>query len=196
MLNTQQGEQTELARIRQLLELVMQENRELKRKIATLEGQKETQPMDTTSVNTSIPQSPKVNGDHVPGDEIPAQGKNHCHTENLNPPRKRAKETCEPKTQEDNLDGSGNSLKTEIRAEMNAAVGEAVTAMQEIIQRAVGNLSDRISQIEATMNSRMSQMEGAIAEKRSKHSKPYDRYSSNDRYRSTDPNDHTDADYK
>lgn len=195
MPNRQQGEQTELAHIRQLLELVMQENRELKKKIAALEGQKEPQPMDTTSANPSeIAQALKANGEQV--NETPAVDKNHCHSENLNPPRKRAKETSEPEKQENKLDESDNSLKIELRAEMNAAVGEAIRAMQDIIQRAVGDLTDRISRIESTMNSRMSHIEGAIAEKRSKYSKPYDRYSSTDRHRSTDPNDCNDADYK
>lgn len=72
---------------------------------------------------------------------------------------------------------------------MYAAIG----AIQGMIQRAERVPGDKISQIETPMKSKMSHIEGAIEEKRSKYTTPYDRYTS--RHRSIHAYDYNDVDY-
>lgn len=88
--NTQQNEQSEVARIRKLLELLMQENRELKMELAALKRGKETAPaaLEIKSANAQASQHIE---EPTSMNEAPARGNNHILGEDSNPPRKRAK---------------------------------------------------------------------------------------------------------
>ncbi|KAG0443065.1 hypothetical protein HPB47_015327 [Ixodes persulcatus] len=181
--NPQQNEQSELARIRQLLELVMQENRELKMELATLKGGKETAPAapEITSANA---QASKPREEQTPRNEAPARGHNHSFGEDSDPPRKRTKEESGPITLAETVARKLEIFGNAIRAEMKAAIAEAIGAMQEVLRRPLGETAA------SRMSSRMSQMEAALMEKKSKHCKPHDRHSSKDALRTFDYNFH------
>lgn len=194
--NAQQNEQSELARIRQLLELLMQENRELKMQLATLKRGKETAPA-APEIKSANEQASQHIEEPTTMNESPAQENNHILDEDSNPPRKRAKEECEPATLDEKFQRKLEDFGDAIRTELKAAVSEAIGAMQEIVNRAQTGMSDRLSNIETTvrqMSSRMSQMDATLMDKKSKHCKPYDRHSSKDTLRGADYSCHGDTD--
>lgn len=180
----------------QLLELVLQENRELKMELAALKRGKETAPVTSQAKSTNA-QASKPNEEPTPMNEAPTRGNNNKLGEDSDPPRKRTKEECEPAALEEKVEKKLKDFATTIRAEVRAAISESIAAMQAIVNGAQAGMSDRFSQIETSvrqMSSRMSQMDATLMDKKSKHSKPYDRPSSKDTLRTADYSCHGDAD--